>query len=53
VYKWIDEQGVTHYSGSPPPETVTEFATLEFPSEYELPAKPREVTVRCLKWLRN
>ncbi len=39
VYKWMDEQGIVHYSGSPPPEAVTEFATLEFPNEYDAPSE--------------
>jgi len=31
VYKWTDAQGVTHYSGSPPPEEadIASVETLE------------------------
>lgn len=50
VYKWTDEQGVVHYSGSPPPESVDMAAleTFEVPSEYEAPAESKEDKARSL-----
>ena len=31
LFKWRDADGVTHYSDDPPPASVTEFKSLEFP----------------------
>jgi hypothetical protein len=44
VYKWVDAQGVTHYSDSPPPESVdmASAETLEVLSDYEAPAESKD-----------
>ena len=30
LFKWLDADGVTHYSDEPPPKSVSEFKSLEF-----------------------